>query len=1074
MSSSVPPNLAVRANQITFGDGSILLSAKQNYNDLRLRKKLRTDGNSYFARDVVIDGNLTIGGSIISQETGEIGTTYVDNQTGWGLEEWSFSGATYNKNVDSLIIKIYNIETNYATIAFVNSTIQNTSSKYLVAHDSNTFPQWGNPEVNYAQPCTALSGQSDLIIRSSGGVVQNLRIQNADTAVGKFLVCVDTDGRVAWQNFSGTLTVPTTISTDLGMTETASFTIYDNTNGRYIKNLLNTPANVINAAVPINSVCLLLGQDVYQAPTTAIAVKGHGNEAIVMKPTVDVSNPSGYTKVSGGSVSTNDQYIELNTNGIDIVPKIGKSTKVKLPYSSTSPSYFEIIGAVQPMNDNGVFKVEKTDEVNLTNTLMFNPYSLAGGYNPITYFKDNQLVFFNNSNSSTAARMVICPASEFAEGIELSASISSRENVLNNDHSGFTRISGSTLTSMPSGVPWTYIMCDRNGITFKCMPTATEGAHSRPATRVVTYGPHLILNRNGATLNDETTTFVSGLLQVGELSSPVQSSFNGQVNVNDVLVYNFGGRTNGDVLTCTNSSTGQVEWRTPTATVPSTVSNDVTFLANLSINNVMKTQLNASGGVTKQNSMDVVVTQTDIFTGLSFGSNDQLNNFDPEVVYYSSMANFYNVGNVTVPPNYDARITVNFPFNLTHKWCFRGDDDGQGENWCKFYYYVDKIEFHIMSNGVVEYIGNHQCSSLHSSNELGYFYFKYVRQNGGPNDDKHTMTQQFTLSNPHFDFSPSLSNVSKTYSFHVKFYWSFHYNENGGSGNRINSYWGNNEPSHYFNDWQVVLNQSFDTYFFSITYDNADQTFSSSHDNQWTDKEWQTPTYDILNHFSWGDYYGSLPWGTKSYLSKQQIYTDSKLICGLGQFGQLYLSGSLESTGFIQCRGFVGRAGIGFTNSNTSVIYSSIPSTQGLTPNNYMNLFWTGSKVETWVDATKILSHSPNVSDYRLKSKLTDMDNVLDSVMATHIYQYQIDYECYHSTNKTGVIAHELQDNFTCCPNLVTGTKDAVDREGKIDPQTIDYNELTIILMKAIQELKKENNTLMIEIQRIKNILEIN
>jgi hypothetical protein len=48
-----------------------------------------------------------------------------------------------------------------------------------------------------------------------------------------------------------------------------------------------------------------------------------------------------------------------------------------------------------------------------------------------------------------------------------------------------------------------------------------------------------------------------------------------------------------------------------------------------------------------------------------------------------------------------------------------------------------------------------------------------------------------------------------------------------------------------------------------------------------------------------------------------------------------------------------------------------------------------------------------------------------------------------------GVIANELQE---VVPYLVSGTKDALDANGKIIPQTVDYGQLTPILIKALQE----------------------
>jgi hypothetical protein len=56
-----------------------------------------------------------------------------------------------------------------------------------------------------------------------------------------------------------------------------------------------------------------------------------------------------------------------------------------------------------------------------------------------------------------------------------------------------------------------------------------------------------------------------------------------------------------------------------------------------------------------------------------------------------------------------------------------------------------------------------------------------------------------------------------------------------------------------------------------------------------------------------------------------------------------------------------------------------------------------------------------------------------------------------------GFMAHELQGVL---PYLVTGQKDAVDLNGKIIPQTLDYSKLTPILVKAIQEQDETINNL--------------
>ncbi len=99
-------------------------------------------------------------------------------------------------------------------------------------------------------------------------------------------------------------------------------------------------------------------------------------------------------------------------------------------------------------------------------------------------------------------------------------------------------------------------------------------------------------------------------------------------------------------------------------------------------------------------------------------------------------------------------------------------------------------------------------------------------------------------------------------------------------------------------------------------------------------------------------------------------------------------------------------------------------------------------------------------SDYRLKKDLKPFNGLeLINRLKTYDFAWKTD-----DSRMYGFMAHELQDVL---PYLVTGQKDAVDSNGNIIPQTLDYSKLTPILVKAIQEqemqinqLKKEKNEL--------------
>jgi hypothetical protein len=86
-------------------------------------------------------------------------------------------------------------------------------------------------------------------------------------------------------------------------------------------------------------------------------------------------------------------------------------------------------------------------------------------------------------------------------------------------------------------------------------------------------------------------------------------------------------------------------------------------------------------------------------------------------------------------------------------------------------------------------------------------------------------------------------------------------------------------------------------------------------------------------------------------------------------------------------------------------------------------------------------------SDYRLKQDLKDYNGLnLISAIKTYDYEWKSD-----KTRMYGVIAHELAEVIPYC---VTGEKDAEMM------QQVDYSKLVPVLVKAIQELKSELDTL--------------
>jgi hypothetical protein len=101
-------------------------------------------------------------------------------------------------------------------------------------------------------------------------------------------------------------------------------------------------------------------------------------------------------------------------------------------------------------------------------------------------------------------------------------------------------------------------------------------------------------------------------------------------------------------------------------------------------------------------------------------------------------------------------------------------------------------------------------------------------------------------------------------------------------------------------------------------------------------------------------------------------------------------------------------------------------------------------------------------SDYRLKEDLKDF-NGLEKVSAIKVY----DFKWKNLNERTnGVLAHELAEVL---PYAVSGVKDALNHEGKIEAQSVDYSKLTPVLVKAIQELNTKLDAANAEIEALKN-----
>ena len=148
-------------------------------------------------------------------------------------------------------------------------------------------------------------------------------------------------------------------------------------------------------------------------------------------------------------------------------------------------------------------------------------------------------------------------------------------------------------------------------------------------------------------------------------------------------------------------------------------------------------------------------------------------------------------------------------------------------------------------------------------------------------------------------------------------------------------------------------------------------------------------------------------------------------------------------------------AGIGLFGANTFIAASRSSATCAFfnrftTTGDIVQIRYAGSNVGS-ISYNGINTLYNATSDYRLKEDLKDY-NGLDIINQLKTYNFKWKEA---GIRDYGMMAHELQEIL---PNYVNGQRDAIDEDGKIKPQGVDYSKIVPILVKAIQELHAKLN----------------
>jgi hypothetical protein len=179
-----------------------------------------------------------------------------------------------------------------------------------------------------------------------------------------------------------------------------------------------------------------------------------------------------------------------------------------------------------------------------------------------------------------------------------------------------------------------------------------------------------------------------------------------------------------------------------------------------------------------------------------------------------------------------------------------------------------------------------------------------------------------------------------------------------------------------------------------------------------------------------------------SVTERLRITSDGNVLIGRTTSGLTNSEGVTISGGSVQ------------PESTGYVLYGNRTTTDGLFIGIRRNNVDVGS-----ISVTTSATAFNTSSDYRLKTDFKEFNalSIIDSI-TTYDFAWKID-----NTRAYGVKAHELQNIL---PYVVFGEKDEINEDDSIKPQAVDYSKLVPVLVKAIQELKAENDTLKDTLQR--------
>ena len=181
---------------------------------------------------------------------------------------------------------------------------------------------------------------------------------------------------------------------------------------------------------------------------------------------------------------------------------------------------------------------------------------------------------------------------------------------------------------------------------------------------------------------------------------------------------------------------------------------------------------------------------------------------------------------------------------------------------------------------------------------------------------------------------------------------------------------------------------------------------------------------------------------------------------GDGNPRQVINSGGQILTGNLSFDGSRANSGTLCLNANTSGVSEcqlqiKNPANVNGTNRNYVLFYTNGGTIMGSIQCNTTSTQYNTTSDYRLKQSVVNMTGAIDRVKALEPKRFE--FIANAGTTVDGFLAHQAA---TVVPEAVSGTKDAVDADGNIDPQGIDQSKLVPLLTGALKEAITKIETL--------------